>query len=65
MNLPPGCTVYDIPGYLDEEITVEFACTECGTVFDVEAIVSPDNTVVYGDCPSCEAQMRYDVGSDA
>jgi hypothetical protein len=35
-NLPDGCYDSDLPGYYDEEETVELDCPECGRTFTTD-----------------------------
>ena len=54
-NLPPGCTVHDLPGYDEQELTVPVECDYCDHVFDADIIVDGSTMSVDVDCPNCNA----------
>ena len=60
-NLPPGCSVYDLPGYLEYDIEFTAVCPECGIQFDEEAVVEPGDHTVDVVCPKCKTEFGADI----
>lgn len=56
-NLPPGCSVNDIPGWLDVETTLDIICPDCGTNFpEMDVCLSPSQRDVDIECEKCGAR---------
>ncbi|CAB4169607.1 hypothetical protein UFOVP1305_9 [uncultured Caudovirales phage] len=72
-NLPPGCFEHHLPGYNDDEVTLNRECDadDCEFEGKVEGIMTSDrrgraarSATFYWTCPTCQVEHEEDCGDD-
>jgi DNA-directed RNA polymerase subunit M/transcription elongation factor TFIIS len=56
-NLPPGCSVDDLPGWSEVCISIDLTCPECGHFEEAaDAYVERGDEETLVECPKCYRQ---------